>query len=200
MKVIGLTGGIGTGKSTVADILARLGAVVVEADKLGHEVLQDELAKRELVTAFGKDILLPDSSVDHKKLAARAFSNHQAVATLNNIVHPRMYGKTVDKLNEYRAQGKGVVVLDAPLLIEAGIVHLVDEVWVTVAPEAVVLERIRKRSGLTDEQALARIRAQLSNEERRRFANIVIETDCTLEELESRVKKEWARLVGNSKE
>jgi dephospho-CoA kinase len=199
MKVIGLTGGIGTGKTTVAEILSRLGAVIVEADKLGHEVLQDKPAKRELISAFGNDILAADGSVDRKKLAAKAFTSPEAVATLNSIVHPRMYRKTVEKLNELRAQGKPAV-LDAPLLIEAGIVHLVDEVWVTVAPEAVVLERIRKRSGLTDEQALARIRTQLSNEERRRFADVVIDTDCSLDELEARVKKEWGRLMEKSKE
>ena len=105
-----------------------------------------------------------------------------------------MYPKTVAKFEEFRKAGAEVVVLDATLLIEAGIVHLVDEIWVAIASEATVLERIRKRSGLSYEETLARIRSQFSNDQRQKLANVVIDTDCTLEELEAKVKKLWERL------
>jgi dephospho-CoA kinase len=199
MKIIGLTGGIGSGKSTVAQILSKLGAVILEADKLGHEVLQSTEAKREIVSAFGEGVLAADGTIDRKKLSAKVFGNPGALNTLNNIVHPRMYQKTVSKFDEYRRSGTEVVVLDAPLLIEAGITSLVDEIWVTYAPEATMLERIRKRSGLSSEETLARIRAQLTQDKRREYADIIIDTDCSLEELEQKVKIIWDDLSKRNK-
>jgi dephospho-CoA kinase len=194
MKIIGLTGGIGSGKSTVAQLLAKLGAVILEADKMGHEVLQSTAVKQEIVSAFGEEVLAPDGAIDRKKISSKVFGNPEALSTLNNIVHPRMYEKTVSKFDEYRRLGAEVVVLDAPLLIEAGITSLVDEIWVTYAPEATVLERIRTRSGLSSEETLARIRAQLTQDKRRKYADVIIDTDCTLEELEQKVKILWDEL------
>jgi len=192
MKVIGLTGGIGTGKSTVSRFLAELGATIIDADKLGHEAFKpDTEAWREVVAAFGKQIVTANGTIDRKKLGAIVFSNPQARVRLNKIMHPKIYNLVKAQLEEYRRQEVPAAVLEAPLLLEAGWTPLVDEVWVTTAPEATALERLRKRNGLSEAESLARIRTQLPTEERVKQANVVIDTDCGLVELKAKVKELW---------
>jgi len=195
MKVIGLTGGIGSGKSTVAQFLAKLGTVILNADEVGHKALKpDTEIWREVVAAFGRQILNPDGNIDRKKLGGIVFGNPESLSRLNRIMHPRMYALVKAQLEEYRRQGTRVVVLEAPLLLEAGWASLVDEVWVTTAPEATVLKRLEERTGLSQAESLTRIRSQLSSAERTKHANVVINTDCDLDELKSKVKELWQRL------
>jgi len=198
MKVIGLTGGIASGKSTVAQFLKELGAVTIDADKVGHEAFKpDSETWREVVNAFGKEILTPDGEIDRLKLGSIVFSDSQALARLNQIVHPRINALVEARIGEYRRQGVKVVVLEAPLLFEVAPPSLsdeVDEVWVTVAPESVVLKRLKDKSGLSEAQSQARIRSQLPSEERLKHADVVIETDCGLDELKAKVAKLWRRL------
>lgn len=192
MKVIGLTGGIGSGKSTVAQFLAELGAVVIDADKIGHEMCKPGTQLwREVVEAFGREVLRPGGEVDRHKLGKLVFESSEARERLNRIMHGPMYEVVKSRLEEYRRQGAGVVVLEAPLLIEAGWVSLVDEVWVTVAPESTVLSRIKGRSGLSEAEALARIRAQLPAAARVRHASVVIDSNCSLDELKAKVRELW---------
>ena len=192
MKVIGLTGGIGSGKSTVSQFLAELGAVIVDTDKVGHEAFKpDTELWRQVVAAFGRQILTPDGDIDREKLGEVVFGNSESLARLNQIMHPGMYEIVKAQLEEYRRQGVAVVVLEAPLLIEAGWTSLVDEVWVTVASEATVLSRLQEQKGLSRQEALARIHSQLSSEERVRRADVVINTDCNLDELKARVGELW---------
>jgi len=198
MKVIGLTGGIASGKSTVSQFLKELGSVTIDADKVGHEAFKpDSETWREVVNAFGKEILTPDGEIDRRKLGSIVFSDSRALARLNQIVHPRIYALVKARIEEYRWEGVGVVVLEAPLLFEVAPPSLadeVDEVWVTVAPEAVVLKRLKDKSGLSEAQSQARIRSQLPSEERLKHADVVIETDCGLDELKAKVAKLWRRL------
>jgi len=195
MKVIGLTGGIGSGKSTVAQFLAELGAVILNADEVGHEALKpDTEIWREVVTAFGRQIVTLDGNIDRKKLGKIVFGNAEALSRLNQIMHPRMYALVKNQLEEYRRQGTRVVVLEAPLLLEAGWTPLVDEVWVTTASEATVLKRLEERSGMSQAESLTRIHSQLSSTERIKHADVVINTDCDLDELRSRVKELGQRL------
>ncbi len=195
MKVIGLTGGIGSGKSTVAQFLAELGAVILDADKVGHEAFKpDTEAWHDVVATFGRQILTPTGEVDRKKLGEIVFNQPEALSRLNQIMHPRMYDMMKARIEEYRQQGVDVVVLEAAVLIEANWTSLVDEVWVTVAPEAMVLERLKKQRGLDEEQTSARIRSQLSSEERVEHADVVIKNDGDLEEVKAKVKELWARL------
>ena len=195
MKVIGLTGGIGSGKSTVSQFLAGLGAVILNADEVGHEALKpDTEIWRQVVTAFGRQILVPDGNIDRKKLGNIVFGNPESLSRLNQIMHPRMYDMVKAQLEEYRQQGTRVVVLEAPLLLEAGWTSLADEVWATTAPEATVLKRLEERSGMSQAESLARIRSQLPSEEQVRHADVVINTDCDLDELRSKVKGLWHRL------
>ena len=196
MKVIGLTGGIGSGKSTVSRFLAELGAVIIDADKVGHEALKpDTELWREVVAAFGRQILTPSGDIDREKLGEIVFSNPDSLARLNRIMHPRLYNIVKAQLEEYRRQGIGVVVLEVPLLIEAGWTSLVDEVWVTVASKATVLKRLEKQVRLSKSKSLARIRSQLSSAERTRHANVIIDTDGEFDELRANVEKLWDKRV-----
>ncbi len=195
MKVIGLTGGIGSGKSTVSQFLAELGAVILNADEVGHEAFKpDTEIWRQVVAAFGRQIVTPNGNIDRIKLGELVFSNSESLSQLNQIMHPRMYDMVKAQLEEYRRQGVEVVVLEAPLLIEAIWTSLVDEVWVTVAAESTVLRRLQEQVGLSKQESLTRIRSQISSQERIRYADVVINTDCDLDELKSRVKELWDRL------
>ena len=196
MKVIGLTGGIGSGKSSVAQFLEELGAVILDTDKVGHEALKpDTEAWREVVAVFGRQILTPAGEVDRKKLGELVFSNPEALARLNQIVHPRIGGVVQAQLEEYRRRGVPVVVLEIPLLVETGGTAMVDQVWVTVASKPVVLSRLEARSGLSRQQSLARICSQISNEEQVKHADVVIDNDGSLDDLKARVKELWQGLL-----
>ena len=195
MKVIGLTGGIGSGKSTVSQFLAELGAVIIDADKVGHEAFKPGTELwREVVAAFGRQILAPSGDIDRKKLGGIVFGNAEALSRLNEIMHPRMYDMVKAEIEQYRRQGVEVVVLEAPVLLEAGWTSLVDEVWVTIAAESTVLRRLREKAGLSEQESLARIRSQLSSEERVKHADVVINNDGDLSQLKQKVRELWQRL------
>jgi dephospho-CoA kinase len=195
MKIIGLTGGIGSGKSTMARFLKELGAVVIDADKVGHEVLRsDAEVKQEIVAAFGEGVLTAGGSVSRQKLGRIVFGNPESLLKLNVIMHPRIAEVVKAQLEGYRKDGARVVVVEAPLLLEAGWDSLVDEVWVTVAAEATVLKRLEERAGLSEAESLERLRSQMSAAERVRQADVVIDTDCTLDELEKKVVELWQGL------
>ena len=196
MHVVGLTGGIASGKTTVVQMLEQRGAVLLSADAVGHEVYEPgRPAWQEIVDAFGRQVVAEDGTIDRKRLGAIAFSDPQQLQRLNAITHPRMKEMMRQKLNEERARGTQVAVLEAALLFDAGWDDLTDEVWVTVAPPEVAAGRTAERSGLSVEEVLARIRAQMSNEERIARSQVVIDTDCPLERTRKQVDEEWARLM-----
>jgi dephospho-CoA kinase len=195
MKVIGLTGGIGSGKSTVSGFLAQLGAVIIDADRVGHEVLSTDFqVRRELLAIFGWQVLTPSGEVNRKKLGEIVFSHPESLPRLNQVMHPRMYDIVKAQLEGYRRRGVEMVVLEAPLLIEADWTSLVDEVWVTVASQSTVLRRLKEKFGLSEPEALARIGCQLASEERVKHADVIIDTDCDLDELRAKVKGLWQGL------
>jgi dephospho-CoA kinase len=133
MKVIGLTGGIGSGKSTVTQLLSELGASVLDADTVGHQCYQPGTETwKDVVDAFGEEIVSPDGSIDRKKLGAIVFGDPEALNRLNRIMHPRMYDMMAAQIEEYRQGGVEVVVLEAAILFEGGWAPLADEIWVTV--------------------------------------------------------------------
>jgi dephospho-CoA kinase len=196
MLVIGLTGNFGTGKTTVSQILAELGAVIIDADKLGHELLQpDAETYGEIVAAFGKSILKPNGEIDRNKLGKLVFADAAALNRLNRILHSRIYEIAERKVEEYRKADTRIVVLEAALLIEAGWMPFVDQVWVTTAPEATIVRRIKSQRGLKEEQILARLQAQMSSKEKAKRADVVIDTDCSLDELRKRVTELWHNIL-----
>ena len=199
-KIIGLTGIIGSGKSTVARILAELGAVVIDADTLGHEAFQPGTeAWREVVSAFGRQVISPSGEIDRTSLGEIVFNDPESLERLDRIMHPHIYEMIKALIDEYRRQKVAVVVLEVPLLIEAKWTSLVDEVWVTTALQSKVLERIRNQRGLTHKETMARIHSQLPVKEILKHANVVINNERGLEELKSRVNELWAGLASDAK-
>jgi dephospho-CoA kinase len=195
MRVIGLTGGIGSGKSTVARLLEGLGAVVVDLDKVGHDVLKKGSgAYRQVVSEFGKGILSADGEIDRARLGKIVFKNPEALNRLNKIVHPAIDAVVEKKIRASRRRGVKVLVLEAAAMLEADRAWQADEIWVTTAPEAAVLARLKERSGYSEAEAETRIHAQLSNKERINRANVVIDNNGTPEELKAKVKLEWDSL------
>jgi dephospho-CoA kinase len=176
-------------------MLAKLGAVLINADELGHEVIEpDKPAYQEVLAAFGKSILSPNGEIDRKKLGKLVFDDNTALARLNQIMHPRIYEIAEQRIEEYRQAGTRVVALEAALLIEAGWMSLVDQLWVTTAPEATIVKRLKSSGGLSEEQVLARLRTQMPQEEKAKQADAVIDTDCSMDELRARVTELWRRL------
>jgi len=196
MFVIGLAGGIGTGKSEVARLLRQLGAEVLDADRVGHEVYRPGTEGwRRVVEAFGPEVVGPDGQIDRKRLGSLVFGDPSALARLNAIVHPVMYRIMEERLEAMRRRGVRVAVLDAAILLEAGWRPLVDEVWVVTAPEEVAVERAVRRTGLDPEAIRARLRAQMPQEERIRYADAVIDNSGDLEHLRAQVLTLWNERV-----
>ena len=194
-RVIGLTGGIGSGKSTVSRFLAELGAAVIDADKIGHEVYRpDTDTWRKLVKTFGRGILTADNTIDRKKLGAIVFSNEEELKRLNAIIHPQITEIIKKQIDDYRRKDAKVIVLDAPVLFEANAKNLADEVWVVVADEDNVIKRAVARTGLGKEQIRDRIRAQMSKTERIKNAQVIIYNDGTPEDLREKIKKLWEQI------
>jgi len=195
MKTIGLTGGICSGKSTVARFLEDLGAVIIDADKIGHEVLEaDTEIWYRVVNTFGRQVLTSGGSIDRRRLGEIVFGSPELLLKLNQITHPRIYQMVKTRLEDCRKRGVSVAVLEAPLLPKAGWTSLTDEVWVTTASEAAVLRRLQERSGLSRTESLARIRSQRPVQEQIDCADATIDTDCSLEELKAKVEKLWQGL------
>ena len=196
MFVIGLTGGIGTGKTHVSRLLESLGAAVVNADLLGHEVYTPQSEGwRAVVDAFGDRVVADDGEIDRRALGGIVFTDEEALQRLNAIMHPRIYALAEQRLNALSQEGEKTAVLEAALLIEAKWTPLVNEVWVTVSPEAEVISRLRQRNGLDENAARSRISSQMPQEERVEHANVIIENNGTLEDLSSEVQNLWNKSV-----
>jgi len=196
MFVIGLTGGILSGKSTIAQMLAEKGAAIIDADKLAHEAYKPKTKlNQELVDKFGPGIRKADGSIDRKKLSAIVFDNPTALTRLNAIMHPRMREMAQTEIERLRKKGTRVVVLEGALLIEAKWTDLADEVWVALAPTKVAVKRLKERGGLSEAEARARIKAQLPPAERAKHADVVINTDCDLSEVRAQINKLWNRIT-----
>ncbi len=198
MLVIGLTGGIGTGKSEVTRLLGALGAVVINADQVGHEAYKpDSESWQDVVKAFGEDILQPNREIDRQKLGAIVFGDPDQLAKLNRIMHPRMARIVAEQLESLRDQGTKVAVVEAALLFEAGWDSLVDEVWATDSPVETVIERLQARNGMSAEEVLKRIESQMDRLERLSRAQVIVDNDGDIADLESTVDRLWkTRIVG----
>ena len=196
MLVIGLTGGIGTGKTEVSKILEELGAEVIHADILGHEVYRAGTeAWHEVVEAFGEGVLGPTGEVERRKLGAIVFGKPEALQRLNAITHPRIRKMLEERIEGLRRRGKRVVVVEAALLVEANWTPLVDEVWVTATPQDQVIGRLRGRDGLQEADVLARIGSQMVQGHRVERADVVIDNAGSLAELREQVEAIWRRRV-----
>ncbi|MEU6142262.1 dephospho-CoA kinase [Streptomyces sp. NPDC047081] len=194
MLKVGLTGGIGAGKSEVSRLLVESGAVLIDADRIAREVVEPGTpGLAAVVEAFGADVLTGDGTLDRPKLGSIVFADPDKLAVLNSIVHP-LVGARSRELEQAAAED-AVVVHDVPLLAENGLAGLYDLVIVVDAAPETQLDRLVRLRGMTEADARARMAAQATREQRRAIADIVIDNDVPLEELERRVKEVWAELV-----
>jgi dephospho-CoA kinase len=195
LHVIGLTGGIASGKSTVARFFREHDIPVIDADILGHRTYEpgsDTFAA--VVRTFGKELIAPDGTIDRKVLGAKVFGKPDELKKLTDIVWPGIRRLASQDLSEFETAGNGLVVLEAAVLFEAGWQDLTDEIWVVVVEPELAVERLAARNGLDPEAARARIASQLSNAERVAQADIVIENNGDLAALETRIQEAWEQL------
>jgi dephospho-CoA kinase len=205
-RVLGLTGGIATGKSTVARMFERSGAVVIDADAIVHELQQPgSPVLAEIAEAFGAAMLQPDGSLDRARLGAHVFRDAEARARLGCIVHPRVGAEMARRLEKARGEGVPLVLLDIPLLFEGRAAggaqadrDAVEAVVVVYAPESVQIERQVARNGYGRDEAERRVRAQLPIDEKRRLADFVIDNSGSLEETERQVRDLVAELLAGA--
>ncbi|MEQ8144420.1 dephospho-CoA kinase [Streptomyces sp. OP7] len=199
MLTVGLTGGIGAGKSEVSRLLVECGAVLIDADRIAREVVEPGTpGLASVVEAFGEEILAEDGSLDRPRLGALVFGDPEKLARLNAIVHP-LVGARSRELEE-AAPEDAVVVHDVPLLTENGLAPLYDLVIVVDASPETQLDRLVRLRGMSEEDARARMAAQAGREQRREIADIVVDNDVPLDALRERVEEVWAELVRRAQE
>ncbi|MCY9091833.1 dephospho-CoA kinase [Bacillus mojavensis] len=188
--VIGLTGGIASGKSTVANMLIDKGITVIDADIIAKQAVEKGMpAYRQIIDEFGEDILLENGDIDRRKLGALVFTNEQKRLALNSIVHPAVREEMLKRRDESIANQETFVVLDIPLLFESKLESLVDKIIVVSVTKELQLERLIKRNQLTEEEALSRIRSQMPLEEKVSRADNVIDNSGTLEETKQQLEE-----------
>lgn len=193
MKIIGVTGGLGSGKSSVSGILKELGAEVIDADLISREETEPgKPAWKDIVESFGKEILLPDKTLNRKELARIVFRSESKRLSLENIIHDKVTLEMRKRIRALEASGfNGVVALDVPIPVHSGFLDVVDSVWVIACREEERIRRVMERSGMDYADAKNRIRSQLSQNEYIRIADEVVENEGSMEELKQKVQKLW---------
>ncbi|MEX2031879.1 MAG: dephospho-CoA kinase [Dehalococcoidia bacterium] len=196
MTVIGLTGGIASGKSTAAEMLREMGASVIDADRLGHRSYDPGTPGFEkVVNAFGHDIVGKDGLVDRRVLGGKVFGAPGQMERLNSIVWPEIRNLIKDEIKQIRSQDSGaIIVLEAAVLLEAQWQDLCDEIWVVTTPVKTAVARLRSRNGLSEDAAMARINSQMTNKERLEHAKVKIENVGTEEQLRAKIERPWRAL------
>ncbi len=200
MRVIGLTGGIASGKSTAARHLETRGALMIDADKLGHRAYEpDTDAFAKVVQAFGDDIVGDDGQINRRALGGKVFGNPDELDRLTGIVWPEIRKMALAEIDAARAEGKAkAIVLEAAVLLEAGWQDIVDEVWVVYAEREQAIARAMARDGLDEAAVSARIDAQMTNEQRIEQSDVAFENATTAEALCERLDERWATLTSES--
>ncbi|NMA69226.1 MAG: dephospho-CoA kinase [Desulfitobacterium sp.] len=193
MFVIGLTGGIGSGKSTVSRWLAQKGIPIIDADKTVHELYKDPSTIEVIVDAFGEGIL-SDGQINRKALGQIVFAHNEERVRLERIIHPRVQKSMQAQQIAWEEKGEKICVWDVPLLFESHMDHLVDEIWVVWVPRDIQIERIKKRDSLSLEEIKLRIRAQESLDGKREKAHVVIDNSGKWEKTEEQLRKELERI------
>ncbi|MBM4415861.1 MAG: dephospho-CoA kinase, partial [Chloroflexi bacterium] len=200
MTVIGLTGGIASGKSTAAAKLREFGAVVIDADRVGHRVYEPGTRGFEaVVNEFGQDLVQPDGTINRQLLGGKVFGAPVQLKRLTDIVWPEIRRLATEEIADLkRRTPDATVVLEAAVMIEANWIDLADEVWVTTVEPQIARQRIMARNNLTEAQAQARIDSQLSNRERLAHADVHIDNSGTLEAFEQAIEREWQQLMART--
>lgn len=202
MYVIGLTGNFGTGKTTVSNIMSGLGVVVVSTDEIGHRVLEnDPQINKQLVSAFGDEITDAEGKIDRRKLGEIAFRSRHGTELLNDIMHALLKQKIIESIEKCRSDGVDIMVLESALLPRYEWIPLINEFWTTTLPQDVIVERMKKQRNYAENEVLDRIKRQISPQDMLKQADVIIDTNCSLEELKEKVTVLWQKLrerIGNS--
>jgi dephospho-CoA kinase len=196
MLIVGLTGGVASGKTAVSEVLKEEGAYIIDADQIARELVQPHRpAWNELVRTFGKEILQEDGSIDRKKLADRVFVDPNQRKLLNQILHPLITEEMDRRTREIGQKNpEAIVVIDAPLLIEVGYHRRADKVMVVVSTQAEQIERLKVRDGINSEEALRILSSQMPVEEKVKLADFVIRNEGSLAEVRERAKEVFREL------
>lgn len=191
MLVVGLTGGIASGKSTVSNYLRQLGAVIIDADQLARKVVEPgKNAWLRIKEHFGLEVINEDGSLDRKKIGEIVFANPLEREILNKIIHPEVIKETKRLIDHYKEQADiKLIVVDAPLLLETGMDKLVDEVWVINIEPELQIRRVIKRDNLTREGAINRLKSQMPTQEKLKFAHRVIDNNNSLAQTFDQLEK-----------
>ena len=190
MKIVGLTGGISSGKSTVSSYLKQLKIPVIDADEVARKVVEpNSQGAREIRKAFGSDVFEEDGSLNRQKLGALVFSNAENRQKLDDLLQPLIKIMILDEIEEYRQKGETMIVLDLPLLFEKQYEELCEEIIVVYVPRELQLERLMKRNQYTKQEALSRIDSQLSIEEKRKRATVLLDNQGTIQQLYQQVEQ-----------
>ncbi len=199
MKIIGLTGGIAAGKSTVSAMLRELGAIILDADAIAHKLMAPhQPAWYKVRQHFGEEYILPDGKIDRRKLGRLVFSNPSALKELNAIVHPIIKNYIENEIEGLREKGfDGVVVVDAALIFEAGWTDMVDEIWVVKVDYQTQVQRLMERNNLSRKEAIDRINSQMSQEEKLARADKVIDNSSSIDDTLKQVKALWSELLND---
>ncbi|MGI9553625.1 MAG: dephospho-CoA kinase [Thermodesulfobacteriota bacterium] len=197
MKIIGLTGNIGSGKSTVARMFRELGAKIIDADKIAREVVEPgKPAWKELISKFGNEILDKNNELNRKYVADIVFNDVKKREMLNGIIHPRILEEINARIDAYKAENADIVIIEAALLIEkSGLINFIDKLIVISIDIDSQIQRIKQRDNLNTEDILIRIEAQMSNEEKAKFADFLVDNSQSIEKTEQIVKKIWESLT-----
>lgn len=194
--VIGITGGIASGKSTVSLLLKKLGASIIDVDLIGREVVQKgEKAYNEIVKYFGEDILLLSDEINRKKLGDIVFSDKEKLHVLNGITHPEIIRRVADRTKELKENGVEVIVIDAAILFEMGLDKFCDSIWLIQIDKETQLNRLMERDRFVYLDAINRIKSQYENEDKFGIADIIINNNKPLEVIEKEIKELWDNTI-----
>lgn len=198
MLVVGLTGNIGCGKSSLSDIFRAEGIKIIDADIIARQIYEDEKLLSKVYETFGNDIKNEDGSLNRKALGRIVFSDDEKLIQLNKLTHPVIRQKVSDEIEEYKSQNEEIVILDAALLVESDYLNFIDKLLVVTCKENIQIERIIARDNCSIEEALGRIRSQMSQENKVKYADYVIDNSATLSELRKKafifmnyIKEKW---------
>lgn len=198
MLILGLTGNIGCGKSSLSSIFNKEGIPIVDADIIARQIYDDEKLLKEVYDTFGTDIKNEDGSLNRKALGRIVFNDDQKLILLNKLTHPVIRQKVSDEIDYYKIQNNKMIILDAALLVESDYLNFIDKLLVVTCKEEIQIERIKERDNCSTEDALSRIKSQMTQEDKVKYADYIIDNSGTIDELRKKafiflnyIKENW---------
>ncbi len=199
MKIIGLTGNIACGKSTVAAIFKELGATLIDADKVARDIVgKDKPALGKIINHFGNEILNKDGTLNREKLGRKVFNDKNQRQILNDITHPEIFKEINNLIEKYRSEGQKIVIIEAALIVEREkLIKIIDKLIVVSTSKDIQIKRLKDRDGFSKEQAILRINSQIPIEEKIKHADYVIHNDSDISNIKNQVETIWKDLSSN---